>query len=207
MNRKVIIKYLANQILELALQNLKEQKHLSFMGYECGQHRKTFDTFWKEDKFGEYNENTDEYSFVSSFQNLHYQDMGISCRFTPKSEMVYHLRITRSGGRGVAESWSDFHKLEELLTTKYGNPIYSQNEWGINDIYLPQLMKQFDLPHDYACNFGECIRIYNTELGSIILSQDSKWRFLQLHYIDSSSYELLKQEQAMIDYESTLINL
>ena len=68
-------------------------------------------------------------------------------------------------------------------------------------------MKQFDLPNDYEYAYGECIRIYNTELGTIILSQDSKWRFLQLHYIDSSSYELLKQEQAIIDYESTLVNL
>ena len=177
------------------------------MGYECGQYRNTFDTFWREDKYGEYNEQNDEYSFTSGFQNLHYQDMSISCRCTPKTEIVYHLRITRTGGRGTTESWHDFHKLEELLKTKYGNPIYSQNKWGTNDIYLPQLMKQFDLPHDDACNFGECIRIYNTELGSIILSQDSKWRFLQLHYIDSSSYELLKQEQAMIDYESTLVHL
>jgi hypothetical protein len=95
--------------------------------------------------------------------------------------MVYHLSITRSGGRGVAESWSDFHKLEELLITKYGNPIYSQSNWGTNGLYLPQLMKQFDLPNDYEYAYGECIRIYNTELGTIILSQDSKWRFLQLH--------------------------
>ena len=207
MDRKIIIEYLADQIRELAIQNAKEQKHLSFMGYECGQPRKTFDTFWRGSKNEEHNENTDEYSFLSGFQNLHYQDMSISCRFTPKSEMVYHLRITRSGGRGVAESWSDFHKLEELLITKYGNPIYSQSNWGTNGMYLPQLMKQFDLPNDYECSYGDCIRIYNTELGTVIISQDSKWRFLQIHYIDKSSYEIFKQEHAIIDYESTLVHL